>query len=80
MYTLVAKKIIFGGSMRTKKVINYFHVFLYIVFGVGALFLRYVGANGEPLGLALVYAMASAGLSPVLSAFLYTISLMGLIG
>lgn len=60
--------------MRTKKVFNYFHVFLYIVFGVGALFLRYVGANGEPLGLALVYAMASAGLSPVLSAFLYLLS------
>ena len=42
-------------------------IFLHILFAVAMLFLRQVGDNGEPLALALAYAMPFAGLSPVLS-------------
>jgi len=37
---------------------------VYLLFGAAMLFLRSVGANNEPLSLALLYAMCSAGLSP----------------
>lgn len=59
--------------MSVKKQTDYFRVFLHVLFGVALLFLRYVGNNAEPFALALVYAMNTAGFSPVLSSFLFFI-------
>lgn len=44
---------------------------LYLPFLLAFLALFFVGNNGEPYGLSLLYAMASARLSPLLSALLY---------
>lgn len=56
--------------MRTRKKIDFTRLTLYILFGAASLFLYNVGENGEPLSLALVYGMASAGLSPWIAALL----------
>ncbi len=47
---------------------HYARAGLYLFFYVAALFLYYVGDNGEPLPLALAFAMMGAELSPSLSA------------
>lgn len=60
--------------MKVYKTIDYFRLLIYFLFGCAMLFLRNVGNNAEPLGLALVYGMGIAGLSPVLSAALYFMS------
>lgn len=57
--------------MTIRKQTDYFRVFLYFLFTVALLFLRYVGNNSEPLPLALVYAMGVAGLSPSVSALAF---------
>ena len=57
--------------MRVRKTTDYSRIFLYLLFGFAMLFLRFIGNNGEPFALSLTYAMASAGLSPVLSALLF---------
>ncbi len=57
--------------MTIRKHTDYFRILLYLLFGAALLFLRFVGDNGEPVGLALVYAMSRAGLSPYISAPLY---------
>lgn len=49
-------------------------MFLYLAVGVGMLFLYFIGNNGEPFGLALCYASATAGLSPLICMALYTLS------
>ena len=57
--------------MRVRSTTDYSRIFLYLLFGFALLFLRYIGDNAEPFALSLFYAMASAGLSPTLSACLY---------
>lgn len=57
--------------MSVKKQWDYSRIFLYILFFVALLFLRFVLLYGEPLGLALAYAMGAAGLSPIVSALLF---------
>lgn len=54
--------------MSSKRKIPFIQVCFYLFFGVSALFLYYIGDNGEPFSLALAYGMCSAGLSPLLSA------------
>ena len=63
--------------MQTKTV-DYPKIFLYLLFFSALLFLRFTLSNGEPLGLALTYAMCRVGLSPFSStlAFFLT-SLIG---
>ena len=56
--------------MKTIKT-DYARIFLYLLFFIGLLFLRFTLSNGEPLGLALTFAMSRAGLSPFLSALLF---------
>ena len=57
--------------MRIRKKLDFFRLFLYILFGACSLFLRHVGEYDEPFSLALSYGMASAGLSPLISGILY---------
>ena len=57
--------------MTIKKPVDYSRVLLYLLFGCAMLFLRFVLDNGEPIALALVFALGRAGLSPYLSAFLF---------
>ena len=57
--------------MKIRKRINYFEIFIYLLFACAMLFLRQVGDNGEPLGLALVYAMQATGLSPLIAVLSY---------
>ena len=57
--------------MRVRKKLDFFRLFLYIVFGFCSLFLRHVGDYDEPFSLALAYAIASAGLSPLVASILY---------
>ncbi len=49
--------------MQQRKKINFLHCGLYLLFFACALFLYYIGNNGEPFSLALAYAMMGAGLS-----------------
>ncbi len=58
--------------MQIRKKTDEIKVLLYFLFGAAILFLRFVGDNGEPLGLALVYAISAAGLSPLIAALLFT--------
>ncbi|MBQ9728363.1 MAG: SpoIIE family protein phosphatase [Clostridia bacterium] len=60
--------------MSIKQPTDFFRLFLYLLFGAAFLFLAQVGNNGEPLGLALLYALPVAGLSPVVSGALYVVS------
>ena len=57
--------------MRIHKPVDYFRVLLYLLFGFAMLCLRFLFECGEPIALALVYALGRAGLSPYLSAFLF---------
>ena len=47
---------------------------LYLACGFCGIFLSQIGNTYEPFSLALFFGMASAGLSPVLSALLYLLS------
>ncbi|MBQ7368962.1 MAG: SpoIIE family protein phosphatase [Clostridia bacterium] len=57
--------------MTVKKPTDYFRILLYFLFGAALLFLRYVGNNGEPFSLALLYATGAAGLSPFVCALTF---------
>ncbi len=59
--------------MRIRKKIDFFRFFLYILFALCSLFLRYVGERDEPFALALAYGIASAGLSPIIASVLYAL-------
>ena len=52
------------------KKINFPRLLLYLLFGGAAVCLHFVGDNGEPLSLALLYAMVGGGLSPIPSALI----------
>ena len=54
--------------MTVRKQTNYSRILIYLLFFAATLFLRFVLANGEPIGLALAYAMGAAGLSPYVAA------------
>ena len=53
--------------MNERQKLNFSTVFLYILLFTAMFSLYYVGRNGEPFGLALLYAMLVAGLNPVVS-------------
>ncbi|MBQ8685324.1 MAG: SpoIIE family protein phosphatase [Clostridia bacterium] len=60
------------------KTADHSRILLYILFFAALLCLRFTLANGEPVGLALVYAMGSVGLSPLLASLGYFLtSLVG---
>lgn len=60
--------------MSTKQKFNFSAVLLYILCFTAMFCLYYVGDNGEPFSLALLYAMLSCGLHPVASSLLYVVS------
>lgn len=60
--------------MKAYRRMDYAQGLLYGVLLLALLFLRCVGKNAEPLSLALVYAMCTAGLSPVISGVLFFLS------
>lgn len=60
--------------MHAYKKTDVFQILLYFLFGSATLFLRFVGNNGEPIGLALAYALSTAGLSPIFPSVFYFIS------
>ena len=60
--------------MRIRKKIEFLKIFLYLFCGAAMLCLAQIGNSAEPFSLALFYGMASAGLSPVWSAFFYILS------
>ena len=60
--------------MRLRKQIDFPKFFLYLTCGVSAIFLFQIGDQGEPFSLALCFGMASAGLSPFLSALIFLLS------
>ena len=60
--------------MRVRKKINFTELCLYLLLAFATLFLFFIGNNGEPFGLALAYATASAGISPLWCATFYLIS------
>ncbi len=57
--------------MKIHKQTDYKQVIIYALFAFALACLQYVGDNAEPLGLALVFAMNTAGLSPLVSALSY---------
>ena len=57
--------------MYIRKKMDFARIFLYLACGVGMFCLAQIGNNAEPFSIALFYGMASAGLSPVWSAFFY---------
>ena len=59
--------------MLFPKKIDFFRLFLYILFAFTALFLHFVLDNGEPLTLALVYAMVGVGFAPIPTAIIGTL-------
>lgn len=64
--------------MKSKRQIDYARIFLHILLFIALLFLRFTLSNGEPIGLALVYAGGVAGLSPIVSATaFFATSLLG---
>lgn len=60
--------------MNERKKFNFSTVLLYILLFIAMFALYYVGGNGEPFSLALLYAMLAAGLNPVASCLLYALS------
>ncbi|MBR2375834.1 MAG: hypothetical protein IKA88_06060 [Clostridia bacterium] len=60
--------------MRIRNQRNFSEMLLYLSFALAMLCLFFVGNHGEPLGLAVVYAMQSAGLSAFPSSFFYILS------
>ena len=59
--------------MLSRQPIRSSQIFTYLLFGFSAFCLSYIGDNGEPFALALLYAMHATSLSPLLSALLYLI-------
>ena len=59
--------------MLSLKKIDFFRLFLYLLFGCAALFLYFVLDNGEPITLALAYALVSVGFLPLPVAILCTL-------
>ena len=57
--------------MKIRKEFNFSHLLLYFLFACAQFCLFHIGDNAEPVGLALAYATANAGLSPALSFLLY---------
>ena len=57
--------------MKIHKRTDYHRIIIYFAFTFALACLQFVGDNAEPLGLALVFAMNGAGLSPLVSAFAY---------
>ncbi len=60
--------------MRVRKKLDFAQMFLYLSCGVGMFCLAQIGNNAEPFAIALFYGMASAGLSPIWSAILFTLT------
>lgn len=60
--------------MKFKEPVDKLRVLLYFLFFGATLLLRFVGDNGEPVALALVYALATAGLSPYPCALFYALT------
>lgn len=60
--------------MNERQKFSFSTILLYIFLFAAMFFLYYVGNNGEPFSLALLYAMLIAGLNPVVSSLLYLIS------
>ena len=60
--------------MYIRKKMNFARFFLYLACGVGMFCLAQIGNNAEPFAIALFYGMASAGLSPIWSAFFYLLT------
>lgn len=56
--------------MRVRKKIDFLRLFLYLLLGISALCLFFIGDNAEPFSIALLYGMLASGLSPFPSAFL----------
>ena len=59
--------------MLERKPIRASQITIYLLFGITAVCLTYIGNNREPFALALLYGMLAAGLSPVLSGILYIV-------
>ena len=62
--------------MRIRKKLDFAELFLYLFCGMGMFCLAQIGNNSEPFALPLFYGMASAGLSPILSALFYLLSVL----
>lgn len=60
--------------MNERQKFSFSTILLYIFLFAAMFFLYYVGNNGEPFSLALLYAMLIAGLNPVVSSLLYLLS------
>ena len=60
-------------NFPTHRKIDFFRLFLYFLFGAAALFLYFVGNNGEPFSLALTYALLSAKFPPIVCACLHVL-------
>ncbi len=60
--------------MNERQKFSFSTVLLYIFLFAAMFSLYYVGNNGEPFSLALLYAMLTAGLHPVISPLLYLLS------
>ncbi|MBO5737059.1 MAG: SpoIIE family protein phosphatase [Clostridia bacterium] len=60
--------------MYIRKKMDFARFFLYLACGVGMFCLAQIGNNAEPFAIALFYGMASAGLSPIWSAFFYLLT------
>ena len=60
--------------MRIRKRSDFSKILFYCICGAALFMLRHVGKQGEPVGLALAFSMASANASPLLSAALYLLS------
>lgn len=60
--------------MNARKKLGFSTVLLYILLFIAMISLYFVGSNGEPFSLALLYAMLASGLHPVVSCLLYALS------
>ena len=60
--------------MHIRKKIDFSKLFLYLACAFSSILLGQIGDNGEPFSLALFYGAASAGLSPLVCAFLHLFS------
>ncbi len=60
--------------MQNYKRLDIVQVVLYLLFGAGMLFLRFVGNSFEPFSLALVYALPYTGVAPIPLALVYLLS------
>lgn len=60
--------------MKTYQKTDYTRVFLHFALFIALVFLRFTLPNGEPFGLALVYASISAGFSPIFCPLFYFVT------